>query len=439
MKLSLLKKIFFLLFSFYFLLVIQIFAQMLTLDEALQMAISQNLSVQITKLDQQTAQNNHQKGNAGLQPTITGNIDYGGSIINARQEFITGNVQNVNNAINRNGNVGVAMNWLIFNGWNGQRTYQILGLQKEFTQLSLRLQIENITANTIIIYCNIIQNKQNAKVLSENLNISQERVRIAKDRYELGAMSKNDYLRAQIDAKRDSANLIQQLQQVKNTKIQLNQILNRPIQTDFEVADNLPPNTPITYNQLAENLKTQNTQLLLQRKQADITQINTQITKGQLLPSVNFNLGYNYATAVAGAGILRTNQNYGANGRFTMTIPIFDGYERQRNIQNAMIAQKRQQMNVEQTLLEAESNLAQAFEQYQTSLQLLKIEQENAIITKQNLEITLEKFQLGRITALEFRDAQQTFLEIQNRVLLFNFQLKVQEINLLRISGSLVQ
>ncbi|TAF99235.1 MAG: TolC family protein [Cytophagia bacterium] len=432
-----LKKI--LLFIFCFSLSFALFSQILTLDEVLQTALSQNLSIQVIKLDQQTAQNNHQKGNAGLQPTIVGNIDYGGSIINARQEFITGSSQNVNNAINRNGNIGVTMNWLIFNGLTGQRTYQILGLQKETTQLSLRLQIENITANTIINYCNIIQNKQNAKVLVENLNISQERVRIAKDRYELGAMSKNDYLRAQIDAKRDSANLIQQLQQVKMSKIALNQILNKPVQTEFEVSDNLPPNVVISYNQLLENLKTQNIQLLLQRKQSDIAQINTQITKGQLLPSINFNTGYNYANAVAGAGILRTNQNYGLNGRLTMTIPIFDGYERQRNIQNAIIAQKRQQANVEQTLLDAETALAQAFEQYQTSLQLLKIEQENVIITKQNLDITVEKFQLGRITALEFRDAQQTFLEIQNRVLSLNFQLKVQEINLLRISGSLVQ
>lgn len=432
-----LKKI--LLFIFCFLLSFALFSQILILDEVLQTALSQNLSIQVIKLDQQTAQNNHQKGNAGLQPTIVGNIDYGGSIINARQEFITGSSQNVNNAINRNGNIGVTMNWLIFNGFTGQRTYQILGLQKETTQLNLRLQIENITANTIINYCNIIQNKQNAKVLVENLNISQERVRIAKDRYELGAMSKNDYLRAQIDAKRDSANLIQQLQQVKMSKIALNQILNKPVQTEFEVSDNLPPNVVISYNQLLENLKTQNIQLLLQRKQSDIAQINTQITKGQLLPSINFNTGYNYANAVAGAGILRTNQNYGLNGRLTMTIPIFDGYERQRNIQNAIIAQKRQQANVEQTLLDAETALAQAFEQYQTSLQLLKIEQENVIITKQNLDITVEKFQLGRITALEFRDAQQTFLEIQNRVLSLNFQLKVQEINLLRISGSLVQ
>ncbi len=430
-----------LLFFFYsfFLLEIKIFAQILTIDDALQMALSQNFSVQIIKLDQQIAQNNHQKGNAGLQPTITGNIDYGGSVINARQEFLTGNVQNVNNAVNRNGNIGVNMNWLIFNGYAAQRTYQILGLQKELVNLNGRLQIENIAANTIITYCNIVQNKQNAKVLSENLSISQERVRIAKDRFELGAMSKNDYLRAQIDAKRDSANLIQQLQQIKIAKIQLNQILNRPIKTEFDTAENLPETKTISYNELVENLKNQNTQLLIQRKQNDIAQTNTQITKGQLLPSVNFTTGYNYATAVAGAGILRTNQNYGLNGRVTISIPIFDGYERQRNIQNAMITQKRQQTTIEQTQLEAETLLAQAFEQYQTSLELLKIEKENVVITKQNLEITVEKFQLGKITALEFRDAQQTFLEIQNRVLALNFQLKVQEINLLRISGSLLK
>ncbi|TAE75950.1 MAG: TolC family protein [Bacteroidetes bacterium] len=433
------KNIFLFIFCLFFSFEIKLFAQILTIDDALQIALSQNFAAQLVKFDQQIAQNNYQKGNAGLQPTITGNIDYGGSVINAKQEFLTGSVQNVNNAINRNGNIGVNMNWLIFNGFAAQRTYQILGLQKELTNLNVRLQLENITANTIITYCNIVQNKQTAKVLTENLSISQERVRIAKDRFELGAMSKNDYLRAQIDAKRDSANLIQQLQQIKIAKIQLNQILNRNVKTEFEVSENLPDTKTITYNEILENLKAQNTQLLIQRKQNDVAFINTQITKGQILPSVNFTAGYNYANAVAGAGILRTNQNYGLNGRVTITIPIFDGYERQRNIQNAVIAQKRQQTTIEQTQLEAETNLTQAFEQYQTSLELLKIEKENVIITKQNLEITVEKFQLGKITALEFRDAQQTFLEIQNRVLLLNFQLKVQEINLLRISGSLIK
>jgi outer membrane protein TolC len=77
------------------------------------------------------------------------------------------------------------------------------------------------------------------------------------------------------------------------------------------------------------------------------------------------------------------------------------------------------------------------FRSYQNNLELVDLERDNLSNAEQTLDIALERFRLGTISSLELREAQRSFLESENRLINAEFEAKVAETELLRLSGEL--
>ena len=67
----------------------------------------------------------------------------------------------------------------------------------------------------------------------------------------------------------------------------------------------------------------------------------------------------------------------------------------------------------------------------------MKLESVNQAVAKENVDIALEKYKIGSINDIELREIQKKFIEAQYQLLLSEFQAKLAEIELLRISGEL--
>jgi outer membrane protein TolC len=87
--------------------------------------------------------------------------------------------------------------------------------------------------------------------------------------------------------------------------------------------------------------------------------------------------------------------------------------------------------------IELQSDIHRAFNTYQNNKTLLVIEQKNYAVAKESSEIALERFRLGISSYLEFRDAQVNLLTAQNRLITALFNIKEQEIELMRLSGKI--
>jgi outer membrane protein len=413
--------------------------ELLSLEQAMAMTLSQNFQVQMAKMNQQVAVNNYDKGVAGMLPVINVSGDLNGSIVNSVQQFLTGEPRRFSWAPNNSQAISLNATWVLYDGKTRSNTYRLLGINQEIGNLEVRNQIEIALTNVMVNYFDIVQREQTLKVLSQNLTVSSQRSQVAKERYELGAFSKMDWLRAQVDLNNDSAAVINQKQTIWEAKIALNQLLNRSPDIDFGVADSISMAQDLDYTELKNQTTSRNTTIQTAQKQRLSSELNLQIAKGNRLPTGTLNLGASALNAKFGAGFLVSNRNVTTNGALSLVLPLYNGSVFRRQIANAEIGIKQAEETIKFTQNQTLAGFELAYRDYERTKALYNLEKYNNQVAQQNLDIALERYKLGSLSTIDFRDVQQVAVAAANRLIVIQFQLKQNEINLLRVSGELIK
>ena len=110
-----------------------------------------------------------------------------------------------------------------------------------------------------------------------------------------------------------------------------------------------------------------------------------------------------------------------------------------RNIQQARITIDRQLLLYEQTKVTVNVGVKNAYSNYENAKKVLLIEEENILLAKENLYITLETFKRGHSTFIELRTAQQSLADAYNRLINARYLAKLAETELMRLNGSLLK
>jgi outer membrane protein TolC len=184
---------------------------------------------------------------------------------------------------------------------------------------------------------------------------------------------------------------------------------------------------------------TNNKELTLSRINREVAELEIKEVRGERFPEIDLNAGYSYSRSESGAGFIELNQTDGFNYGITTRFNIFDGFNTNRRVENARIQLKNQQLILEDQKRGVEAGLLGAFKNYANSLDLVILESENLTFAEQSLEIALERFKLGTINSIELREVQRTLISAESRLIQAQFEAKLAETELQRISGRLTQ
>jgi outer membrane protein TolC len=168
-----------------------------------------------------------------------------------------------------------------------------------------------------------------------------------------------------------------------------------------------------------------------------VAELELKQVKANRYPTINLNTGYNFNRSESALGFATLNTGRGLSYGVSASVNIFNGFLQRRTEQNASTLIENAQLQYEQTNLNIKSQLATAYQTYLTSLTLVTLEENNQKIAKQNLDITLDKYRLGSISPVEFRDAQLNYLNARVRFNNAQYLAKVAEISLKEIAGAL--
>ncbi|WP_461094947.1 TolC family protein [Spirosoma gilvum] len=416
--------------------------ELLTLQQAVDQAISKNYQIHINRSQEEISRNNYSKGNAGYLPSLTFNGNSNGSLQSFRQTTI-GNLQpprEGSGIFNRTSNVGVNLNYTIFNGYYRRSFYTQLEQLFKISTVNTRANIEATIANVATSYFDVVRQLRRLIAFSQALDISRERLELARANYEVGTRSKVDFLSAQVDYNTDSAALLSQEQALRNAKIILNNVIIRDPQTEFSVRDTIVARPNLQLAPLQESLNTNNPLLAAAVLNRAVADLNVQLANSAQLPLVTAQTGYNYQFIDNQGGFgVATGRTSAITYNVVASIPIFNGYNLKRQIQNAKINTIIAQDQESNQRLQLVTALSQTYQAYQNSLRILNLEVLNNQLANQNVEIAYDRYRIGNSTFVEFRDVQRTSVDAQTRLIEAEYTAKAAEIELLRLSSTITQ
>ncbi|WP_246032678.1 TolC family protein [Sphingobacterium yanglingense] len=411
--------------------------ELLTVQDAVELTLANNYDIKLSENNRQVAVENVTYGNAGMLPLVSGNFTQSNSIQNSKQTQNDGNIRELDNAKNNNMSYGVSLGWTIFDGLGMFSRYESLKELEKLSSVEAKGTLVTMVSDVIRTYYSIVEQQNLLVALDSSILISKERLRTAENRFSIGKASRLEVLNVQVNLNEDESARLRQLDLVNNLKTALNGLMARPLLTEFNVIKDVNIDQSMVLTDLLSKAAIHNPDLLRVGINKRLAELELKTIKANRYPTVRLNGGYNFSESESSLGFVARSNSRGLNYGVTASVNIFDGFNQRRNERVAKLKIDNADLAIEQRRNVIETALTQAFQSYQTSLALVHIEEGNERIAKQNLNITMDKYRIGTISAVEFRDAQQNFINAVSRFNTAKTQAKLSESLLKELVGTI--
>lgn len=425
---------------FFFCGLISINAQeVLTLEQAVKIALENNNGIAVSQNSAEMAKNAAKPGNAGLLPKVDLQGGYTYSNNNTDLEFAGGIPPTSNKGAETtllNGSIGAS--YLLFDGLGVIYNYKKLKEMGDLGETQSRLAIESTLLQVMNLYYNIARAQQNLIVAREALKVSTERYERAAARNEYGGL-KILMLNAKVDLNTDSSNVLNLKMNLANLKHALNALMGRAADTEFSVSKDVSIDETIAIETMRQKARENNAAILVAAHNLYIAETDLKMARSTQYPRLAASASYGYSRQESEAGIVLSNTQLGFSGGITLSYNLFDGRKKHIQIQNAKLAIENNKERQEEASLNVERDLFNAWEKFTQYRQLLNLLDENLETAKLNFDRTKELFNVGQVNGTQFREAQLNLLRLESSINDTRFSAKLAEVELTTLSGGLLK
>lgn len=410
----------------------------LNLQECLRIGLENNYDIQIIRNEERISGNNVTLGNAGFLPEVSLNSGYTARGSNSDQ-FPSDGSETIETRSANTGTLdaGVNLNWTLFNGFSVKTNYQRLKELQSVGELNTRLTIEDLIASLTAEYYNYVQQQLRLENLQYAVSLSKERLRIVEARYQVGSLSRLDLQQARVYFNADSSLLIQQYEILNSSRIRLNEMMGVDVEQHFLAEDStIRFDRNLSKDQLYDRAMQHNTRLLLTEKNRTLSELDLKTLQSRNYPYLRLNGSYGFTHYNYNTGALDRQRTWGPTAGVTLGFTLFDGFNRKREQKNARIVLQNRELEIDRYKLALESDFANMWMAYQNNIELTNLEIESLENAVLNYEIAIERYKVGDLSGLELREAQNSLLEAEQRLLTAQFNTKLYEISLLQLSGT---
>jgi len=334
-------------------------AAVITLQRAVETAITNNLDVRQSGLQQEIAEAYLKQSRASLLPTFNGTIDHTwnkGRSLDFNNNYV--NQENTTAYYSLNGNL------TIFNGLRLLNTLKSNQFAFEATTMEWQQSKDRVMLDVILAYLDILSSTDLLAQAYRQADVTQKQI----DRLEIlnkeGAIKPSDLYDVRGQMGENKVNIINSQNNLNAAKLRLAQLMAVPYDENLEVerltADQFDMNYKATVDSIYE-VALQQLALVkgteLRKKSAEKA---VQAAKGSLYPTIGLGAGYNtqyFSTArdTASNKISYGNQlsnNYNTYAGLGINIPILNGFRSRTQVTLAKISLKNANFIVENTQIQ---------------------------------------------------------------------------------------
>ena len=418
-----------------------------TMQECIDYAMQNNITLQKARLSQQSAVEDVKGSKGALLPTVSASANQS---LGYRPWQDTGSTTVTNGMVNTkvdktylNGSYGVNAQWTVWNGNKNTNNVKLNKLSGQQAELQVAETANSIQERIAQLYVQILYLDESIKVSKASLETSQKNEERGKEMVEVGKMSKADL--AQLTAQRasDEYNVVDAQAQMATYKLQLKQLLELTGEEEFDVV--IPQTTDD--QALAEIPALQNVyqQALLSRPEIESSKLaiessdlNVKIAKAGWLPSLSlsgsFSTSTNSLSSNGWSNQMKTN--FSTQAGLTLSVPLFDGRQTRTSVNKAKIQRQQAQLDLQ----DQQKTLYQTIEGYwldaNTNQQRFRAAQTTVESEQQSYDLLAEKFNLGLTNIIELMNGKDKLLSAQQNRLQSKYQTILNQQLLRFYSGS---
>ena len=402
-------------------------AQTLSIDEAVRIALENKAAITNAEKDITIAKLNRNSSVALLLPSISASnsfreTTYGSSYISGGDSYSGG--VNLSQSIF---NFGSKINSVK----QSDNNYRISKIQKRET-------ISRIILNVYTFYYQYLKNSELFEIAKEDLLLSKKQLDLVKQQFELGAVSKTDYLKATVRYGTAKSTLLNRElnfnNSVKNLRNSMGLIgkdisINLPKKVEINL---IIPSFEEAYQLMSQNSPSLN---ILDRR-IDSAKISVKQSWASSLPSISMNMGYN-ATSSNQITKQYFEDNYIKSANLTLSIPIFNGFRKRNDIKISKLQLAKQKSSYSTALKDKQVELHSAINSLNNYEELIPIQEEVLLSAEEDLKLAQQKYELGSANILELLDAQLAVIQASSSLVGTKYDAAIQLASLDNLIGTL--
>lgn len=424
-----------------------LFAQaQLSLSQAVEIALRENLDIQRARQERNIADRNENWGNAGFLPSISASAGYNRSVVDQTQEIAVSNdtsrqggQQVFPNAASDQYDLSLTAIWTVFDGLGRIYNWQRLQLEKELSEVQLRLSLENVLLQVFDRYFEVALQQKLVRIAQKAVTLSQQRYQRAETAAKLGTQNQLTRLNALVNLRQDSIALLNQENQRAKALRELNLLLNFPIDTALTLDTGLRLNRELNYLELQEQALENSSALTQAELNRSLAEKQVGLAWSQRLPRLDAQGGYQFNRQENEGGFLRFTEATGWQLGLRAQWNLFSSYRTQTQIETARLRVFTNDLILEQTRLQLRRDLANAWLDYQQRFRIYQITKRNLVAARQNFERSNGAFKLGQLSNVALREAQLDYIRAKAEVERLHYQAKLAEVELQRVAGVVLQ
>ena len=382
----------------------------LTLDQALEIALSENNTIKIADMTVEKTGYARKGSYAALYPNISASGSYQRTLKKQVMVMDMGG-QPMEIKVGRDNNISTSatasMPLVNAQLWE---SLKLSGLDVELAVEQARSSKIAMVKQVKQAFYAVLLAQKSLDVVTNVYENAQKNYEKTLQRFNVGKASEVERLRAQVTMMNAEPNVSSAENAVLLANWQLKAVMDIDLNTEVEVVGNLDDYTAqLLAPYISEEDLSNNSSLLQLGIQGRMLESTIRMQKKQYIPTLAASINYNYSAM--GDDELRWFPS--STAAVSLSIPIFDGLQKHYNIKQSKINKNMLDLQREDT----ERNLRIAIRNYndQMALCIKNYQAANATvdIAQKSYDISEKMYEVGKATMVELNDAQVSLMQSQ--------------------------
>jgi outer membrane protein len=399
-----------------------------TLQECIDYAMENNITLQKSKLQKESATEELKGAKAALLPTLSASTNQSLGYQpwkDSGMSYVTnGTVNTKVDKTSYNGSYSLSGQWTVWNGNRNINTIKLDRLSEEQAELQTQETANSIQERIAQIYAQILYLDESVKVSEQTLETSLKNEERGKEMMNVGKMSKADVAQLSSQRANDEYAIVEAKSQLMNYKLQLKQLLEITDEQRFDVA--IPEISDALILSPIPEMQKVYEQALLTRPEIERSQlaikssgVNVALAKAGWMPSVNLTGGVTTSTnslSSTGWGS-QMKSNMTSSLGLGVTVPIYDGRSTKTKVNKAKIQLLQAQLDLQDEQKTLYSDIQQFWLNAWTNQEKYMAAKSSVESAQQSYDLLSEQFRLGLKNIVELMSGKDKLLSAQQNQL----------------------